>query len=106
MIPRNELLLIALAHAESGASFVFDDRGIPAFQYKGRKCMIGLFIPASTYFCSPNIEQMTTYEMRDAGIFSEGDLDFAKEMDKVNILDDEEWETEIRKKIDGSESSN
>jgi len=98
------MLKIALAHAEDGAGFVYDERGIPALQHEGRKCMIGLFIPASTYY-STNIESMTTFEMRDAGLISDDELTFLREMDKINILDDEEWLGAIQEKVNDERKS-
>jgi len=100
MIPRIEMLKIALAHCERGAGFVYDDRNVPALQFEGRKCMIGLFIPVSSYAAQADIESMCTYELRDAGLFDEDEYRFISEMDKVNILDDEEWLPKIREKID------
>ncbi|MHC4432491.1 MAG: hypothetical protein ACYTBS_11690 [Planctomycetota bacterium] len=106
MLPREELLKIALAHVEAGAKFVYDGRGVPVLYHEGQKCMIGLFIPASTYFCREDIEQMTTYQMRDAGIFGEDEHDFIKEMDRVNILENEEWLNAIKEKINELEACN
>jgi len=99
MLPRIEMLKIARAHIESGAKYVYNERGIPAFCHEGQKCLIGLFIPASTYHCE-DIESMNIYEMRDAGILNNEELEFLKEIDRVNVLDDDEWLGEIQEKID------
>lgn len=99
------MLKIAFGHAENGAGFVYDERGIPAFQHEGKKCLIGIFISASTYY-SADVESMTIYEMRQAGLISEEELSFFKEMDEVCILDDEEWLGQIQERIkDELESS-
>lgn len=99
MIPRTELLKIALAHAESGTGFVYDDRGIPVFFHEGRKCMIGAFIPASLIF-EVDMNRLNIYEIRDAGFFTHEEFPFIKEMDKVNILEDSEWPDAIAEMID------
>jgi hypothetical protein len=99
MIPRIELLKIAMAHAESGTGFVYDDRGIPVFFHEGRKCMIGAFIPASLIF-AVEMNRMNIYEIRDAGFFTHEEFPFIKEMDEVNILEDDEWPDAIAEMID------
>jgi hypothetical protein len=99
MIPSTELLKIAMAHAESGAGFVYDDRGVPAFFHEGEKCMIGLFIPASLLFAT-DMDRMNIYEMRDAGFFTHDEFQFIKEMDEINVLESEEWLDAIQEKID------
>lgn len=105
MLPRLEMLKIALAHAENGAGFVYDERGIPAFQHEGKKCLIGIFIAMSTYHSS-EMESMTLYEMRQEGLIDDDELSFFKEMDAICVLDDEEWLSEIQEKInDELESS-
>jgi len=100
MLPKKELLLIALAHARSGAKFLYDERGVPAFRLEMQTEMIGLFIPVSSYYATEKVESMTTYELRDAGVFSDEDLEFIHEMNEVNILDDDEWVEELERKID------
>ena len=62
--------------------------------------MIGLFIPVSAYYAIERIESMTTHELQDAGLFSEEELRFINEMDKVNILDEDQWVEAIERKID------
>ena len=99
MIPRIELLKIALAHAESGTGFVYDDRGIPVFFHEGRKCMIGVFIPVSLIF-AVEMNRMNIYEIPDAGFFTPEEFLFIKEMDNVNILEDDEWPDAIAEMID------
>ncbi len=100
------MLKIALAHLEGGARQVFDERGRKALQHNGEKCLIGLFIPASTYNAT-NIGRLTIYEMRQAGFIDHDELSFFKEMDKMNILGAPEWLEAIQEKIDeGNESSN
>jgi hypothetical protein len=99
MIPRIELLKIAMAHAESGTGFVYDDRGIPVFFHEGRKCMIGVFIPASLIF-AVKMNRMNIYEIRDAGFFTPEEFLFVNEMDDVNILEDDEWPDAIAEMID------
>lgn len=99
------MLKIALAHAENGAGFVYGERGVPALHHNGEKCLVGLFIPVTTYH-STNIESLTIYEMRQQGLISEEELSFFKEMDEVNVLDDDKWLGEIQEKInDELESS-
>ena len=98
MLPRKELLKIALAHAKAGAKFLYHE-GIPVFRLGFQTDMIGLFIPASAYYATDKIESMTTYELRDVGLFNEEELSFINEMDKVNILDEDEWVEAIERKI-------
>ncbi len=100
MLPAKELFLIALAHAKSGATFLYDKRGVPAFRLEMQTDMIGLFIPVSSYYATEKVESMTTYELRDAGIFNDEELEFVKEMDKVNILDDDKWVEELERNLD------
>ena len=100
MLPRTELLKIALAHARAGAKYLYDDRGVPVFRLGLQTEMIGLFIPASAYYATERVESMTTYELRDAGIFDSEELEFINEMNSVNILDDDEWIEELERKID------
>lgn len=101
MIPRKELLKVALAHARAGAKFLRDDRGIPVFRLGRLKTdMIGRFIPVSSYYALEGIESMITYEIRDAGVFDDEELRFINEMNSVNILDDDQWVEALERKLD------
>lgn len=101
MLPRKELLQIALAHAKAGATFIRNEKGIPVFRLGYQTEMIGLFIPASIYYATDRIESMTTYDLRDAGIFTQEEYEFIGEMDKINILDETRWVEALERKIDG-----
>lgn len=61
--------------------------------------MIGTFIPVSLIFAE-KMNRMNIYEIRDAGFFTHDEFPFIKEMDKVNILEDDEWVDAIQEKID------
>lgn len=99
MLPRIELLKIALAHARAGAGYLYKKkRAVYRLGYQTE--MIGLFIPASSYFATEDIDSMMTYDLRDAGIFNNEELAFIHEMDKINILDQEEWIEALERKID------
>lgn len=90
MIPKEELFEIALAHARLGARRPY--RGaIPRLRLGYESCLIGVFIPASSYYSDAGIESKTTYQIRDARILSEEEMRFIHEIDKINILDDDEW---------------
>jgi len=100
MLPRTELLKIALAHARAGAKYLYDERHIPVFRLGMETEMIGRFIPASSYYATEKVESMTTYELRDAGLFSDEELEFIHEMNEINILDDDEWVEALERKVD------
>ena len=100
MIPRVEFFKIALAHVQSNPEFLRDDRGIPAFRFDGRSDLIGLFIPHSLYHATRNIEYMTTYEMRDAGLFSKYELGVIHDINNVQIKDEELWVPTLQELID------
>jgi hypothetical protein len=104
MIPRIELLKIALAHAKSNPEFLRDDRGIPAYRFDGRSDLIGLFIPHSLYHATPDIEAMTTYELWNAGVFSRHELDIIHDINDVQIQDEELWVPTLQEMIDEFES--
>ena len=98
MLPRIEMLKIALAHAQSGTCFTGRKR--PAYRKGYELDLIGLFIPASSYYATPSIESMTTYQLHYAGIFDEEQLQFINEMDDIQTLAPEKWVEEITKRID------
>ena len=99
MLPRKELLKIALAHARAGARFLYDERGKSVIRLGYETNLIGLFIPASTYYATEKVESMLTYEMRRAGLICDNGLEFINGMDKINILDDKKWVEALERKI-------
>lgn len=105
-IPESELLKIALAHAKSGAKFMYDEDEIPIIRDGYKTDMIGLFVPVSSYYSTKKIEELTTFEMRDCGIFDDNDLRFIHVMDKVNIETDDIWVELIEEKINGECQAN
>lgn len=101
MLPRAELLKIALAHARAGAKYLRNERGVSVFRLRLRTDLLGLFIPASSYYGTDRVESMTTYGLRDAGVWDEDELRFFNEIDKINALPDEQWVEAIERKIHG-----
>ena|SRR5690606_13917064 len=100
MIPKIELYKIALAHARSGATRPMRGK-IHQIRSGYETCLIGRFVPASSYFSFEKIESMITYEMRDIGIFDEEEMRFLNELDKINILDDDQWIDALEETIEG-----
>jgi hypothetical protein len=100
MLPKVELLKIALAHARAGAKFLRNKRGVPVSRLDFDTDLIGLFVPASVYYTTDRVECMTTYQMRDAGFFDDEEFSFVNEIDEINTLDEGDWVEELKGKID------
>ena len=98
MLDRKELLKIAMDYAMSG-KYILDNLGRPRFRIGYDTNLVGRFIPLSAYYSIDSIESMTTFEMRDAGIFNNDDLIFINEMAKISIFEDYEWLEIIKEKI-------
>lgn len=98
MLPRLELLRIAEAHARSGARFLRVG-GVPVFRSGMDTDLLGLFIPASSYYATLRIESMTTYCLRDAGLIDEDEMRFFNEIDKVQLHHASTWADDIQGKI-------
>ena len=91
---------IAMAHVKSGPIA----RGtVPRFRDGYATCLIGVFIPVSSYYAIDRIESLTTYELRDAGLFDEGEMRFLSEIDKIQIKTESTWLARHRKKINDLE---
>lgn len=97
MLPKSEFIAIALDHAKAGAKRLFNG-AIPVLRIGYEVDLIGIFIPASAYYAFDKIESMTTYQMRDSGIFNDEEMRVLNEIDKVAILDDDEWINALEKK--------
>lgn len=100
MIPKEELFEIALSHARLCARRPYVGK-MPIMRESYKTCLIGLFIPAFSYYSDGSIESKTTYEMRDAGIVSDEEMRFISEIDKINALDDDEWLEALEEVCDG-----
>ena len=98
MLPRIEMLKIALAHAQNGAAIT--QRKRPPYRSGYMTDLVGLFIPASTYYATYGIELMTTFQLRYAGIFDDQELKFINEMDEIQTLDRYQWAGQLQRQID------
>ena len=100
MLPRIELLKIALAHAKSGATFLRNKQGCAVYRLGYKTELIGLFIPASSYYTTDGIESLITWQLLYAGLINKDEMEFINAMDKINMLDDALWVETIQRKID------
>lgn len=91
LLLRSELLKIALAFAQACKRPSCDDYGFPLLRDGYNTDLIGLFIPVSSYYATKDIERMTIYDMRDAGILNSKEVDFIAMIDEVALLTPEEW---------------
>jgi len=100
IIPRIQLWKIARSFVRRGGKFLYDEKGVPQDRIGTKTNLTGLFTPITLYHAIEKYESMTLYELRDEGLYTDEEFDFIKQVDKVQVWDDDEWLEAIQEKID------
>jgi len=99
---REIMLQVALEHVRRGARFIRDDYGRPVYREGAETDLLGALIPLSLYYETEGVEGMTTYELRDAGVWTRDEHDTIKELDRIQAKYEEaEWEEQILLLLNG-----
>lgn len=92
-MPREMMLKIALEHVRLGGRFIRDNYGRPVYREGAETDLLGALIPQSIYYSIENIEEMTTYELRGAGVWTSAEFDVIKKLDEIQAKHErDEWE--------------
>lgn len=100
---REMMLQIVLEHVRRGGRFVRDACGRPALREGAETDMLGALIPQTLYYSTDRIETMTTYQLRDAGVWTSEELETIHLLDRIQAHHEEdEWEELVLKLLEGA----